>query len=348
MTRRTHTPSGAFKRYTETAYYTTKFYDLVPWLDASLFSKVNAMHASAARKVRGVAPERRAERVEKVLGLVPLERKALTRLDTALLDNLEKLKRTQFAGLNYDAYERYAASDVVFSQLDMVMTGMAFFGSFVMVPTIYGGSRCSERGLAAFVHVWRVFGHYLGIEDRLNVAKFDGDLPRLERLLRELTMNLVVPGLLNPSLEGITMSKTVAKAYGVDYHVMMYDHCYAHGIELEDLWAEFSIGQKVNYYFQRLVTEWAVPLAAATAATLTNGAIRAVLELLFGIVSGKAKAKTAAKGPVGGCPLEKMLLKKRPQQVSAASSEASSSSSSSPCLLEKMVLGGKPAVAAAA
>lgn len=73
--------------------------------------------------------------------------------------------------VSIDSLLRYvASSDRVFSQFDMSMVLLAFFGSYVLYPKSYGGRFNSERDLKAFAHTWRVFGYYCGIEVRRKIS----------------------------------------------------------------------------------------------------------------------------------------------------------------------------------
>ena len=42
----------------------------------------------------------------------------------------------------------------------------AFFASLVGFPKDFGAGSCSRESLEDFLHLWRVIGHYLSVEDR--------------------------------------------------------------------------------------------------------------------------------------------------------------------------------------
>lgn len=52
------------------------------------------------------------------------------------------------------------------SQKDMAFTQFGFMGYAVTNPEYLGIYNAKEEDFEAFIHVWRVIGHLMGIEDR--------------------------------------------------------------------------------------------------------------------------------------------------------------------------------------
>ncbi|XP_023341836.1 uncharacterized protein LOC111711671 isoform X2 [Eurytemora carolleeae] len=65
----------------------------------------------------------------------------------------------------YPEYEYFVNNKLKFTQFDMVLVQIAFFGGVLLYPEWYGFNGSDEE-LRGFLHVWRVFGYYLGITDR--------------------------------------------------------------------------------------------------------------------------------------------------------------------------------------
>ena len=60
----------------------------------------------------------------------------------------------------------------------------------------------------------------MGVEDVANLVK--DDLIRTECLLWDIGYFIIVPAILHLDPTSIIMGKNAAKAFGVDYHVVMY------------------------------------------------------------------------------------------------------------------------------
>lgn len=52
------------------------------------------------------------------------------------------------------------------SQKDMALTQVGFIGISIVRSKFVGIHEATEEELRAFIHVWRVLGHLLGIEDK--------------------------------------------------------------------------------------------------------------------------------------------------------------------------------------
>ncbi len=79
--------------------------------------------------------------------------------------------------------------------------------------------------MESFLHFWRVIGYYLGLDDRFNLAS-RSSLSETRALLLEVGLQIVAPCMFNLSPVSIHMSKVVCKGYGIDYHQVIYSHCY--------------------------------------------------------------------------------------------------------------------------
>lgn len=52
------------------------------------------------------------------------------------------------------------------SQKDMALTQLGFMGFSIARPKFFGIYNTTDEEWKAFIHVWRVIGYLLGIEDR--------------------------------------------------------------------------------------------------------------------------------------------------------------------------------------
>jgi len=59
-------------------------------------------------------------------------------------------------------YRAFVGNPLKFTQFDMVLVQCAFFAAALLYPAHYGCEGADSAELAGFLHVWRVFGYYLG------------------------------------------------------------------------------------------------------------------------------------------------------------------------------------------
>lgn len=254
LTERSETVKKARWRYIDTSYYMTQWYrGPAPWENASYWNMVNTYHKQAANKLCEMTKEQRSSRAQEVVeNLNPDEKMQINDLDKALLNNLRHIRENGIQ--TFPVYERYMKSHLLFSQFDMALVQMAFFASIIVFPRQFGADGCSDKSITSFLHFWRVMGYYLGVEDRFNVAK--GRLEETRNLLRQIGEQLVIPSMLHLNEISVHMAKCVCQGYGVDYPLIVYSHCYAHGLELKQLWAHFTWWQKMTYWWRRFFVEW--------------------------------------------------------------------------------------------
>ena len=224
-----------------------------PWEDDSMYKIVNGYHKSAANKMRDLSKNERHSKADEVIAQLGNGDKMPTNdpLDHALLESLQNHPNSK---LNHEIYEEYSKNEVVFSQFDMALVHIAFFASVVVFPERFGAGQCSDESFECFLHLWRVIGYYLGVEDQFNAVR--STLSETRKLLLEIGDEVILPSVIHMNATSIHMAKCVTSAYGIDYHLLVYQHCYSHGIELKPLWNKFSVRQKMLYYWRQFFLEW--------------------------------------------------------------------------------------------
>merc|ERR1711994_914253 len=134
-------------------------------------------------------------------------------------------RNTRFKDKKVELYHRYVSSEVAFSQMDMALVQAAFFASFTAFPDHFGAQHASDEELCAFVHVWRVIGYYLGLEDQYNLARLE-TIEETRSLLIALGNEYVIPVFLHLDTISLHMLKTFSEGFNIDYHIAMYRHAY--------------------------------------------------------------------------------------------------------------------------
>ena len=213
---------------------------------------VNKYHQDAAKLCRNFSRDERREKAVLILEKLPSQRTVQRKveLDNVLYRNLSEIKETRFKNKKFELFHRYINSEVAFSQMDMAMVQAAFFASFTAFPNDFGARHASNEELAAFVHVWRVIGYYLGLKDEYNLARLE-TIDKTRELLIELGNEFVIPAFLELDSISLHMLKSFSAGFNIDYHIAMYRHAYAHGYELKLLWKHFTVKQKLMYYVSK-------------------------------------------------------------------------------------------------
>ena len=94
----------------------------------------------------------------------------------------------------------------------------------------------------------------MGVNDAANLVKDCDDKTR--RLLLDIGNFIIIPAFLHIDKMSIIMGKNVAKGLGIDYHVMIYLATEGYGIPLTDLWSNFSLIQKLKYFWSKFLFEF--------------------------------------------------------------------------------------------
>ena len=70
--------------------------------------------------------------------ILPEKDLKLVKLDYVMLENIQRIKKTKFQDVNFQAYETFVNSELFFTQFDMALVQSAFFASLITFPKEYG------------------------------------------------------------------------------------------------------------------------------------------------------------------------------------------------------------------
>lgn len=91
------------------------------------------------------------------------------------------------------------------SQKDMALTQFGFMGFQIIRAKLLGVYNATEEEWRAFIHLWRVVGHIMGIEDRFNICK--GSVEETKAICEKLVDRVFIPHFKQNDPECIEMSK---------------------------------------------------------------------------------------------------------------------------------------------
>lgn len=245
---------AALMRYMETGKHIYgRWYRGKPWEDASSAANslkiVNKMHKHVADMIEAAGDSFEEKiNVEFDGCLVEGEQAKI------LKEELTELKKTHAMP---DEYFSYINCKQAFSQFDMTLVQAAFFAAVMLYPEHYGAKTATSQELEGFIHVWRVFGYYMGISDSNNAAHFG-----LERGVvagNEVMEKILKPCMLNVNEQSMIMAQKIF-SNPLNYYVWVYRNYKMVGFKLDKLWASFTWRQCSLYYTRLLFFDYLYPL----------------------------------------------------------------------------------------
>jgi len=256
----------ALVRYRDTALHIFyNWYRSKPWKEktpaSGSFTVVNKMHGHVANKIREAGETFEQAVKEKSVDSIHDPQARI------LFSDLNNLKQEYLVGIHGGAYEHdqpfpkeyycFVDNNKKFTQFDMFLVQCSFFGGVLLYPSWYGCARATDEELLGFLHVWRVFGYYLGIHDRYNGAQFGVEWTRS---LGFLALDKVVkPCCLNIQNQTIHLGQKIFRD-PCNYYVWVYRNYYMMDIELRELWQSFSWKQLYYYYARYMFTAYIYPI----------------------------------------------------------------------------------------
>lgn len=197
-TRRSDTARKAAKRYLSTALRVLSWYEEDIWDKNSVAHKniqvVRAYHKNTVKRMVN-EPKEELERKSKLKNVVPT-----TDIKCQSLGVLQE----DFKGA-CPFWVEATKSDVIINQAEMSFTLFGFMGLVILYPEKLGIVGVTEEELDGFVHLWRVLGHLLGIEDRFNMCQ--GSFDQVKRRCQQIVDKLFIPNLPNLNEEWEHMSR---------------------------------------------------------------------------------------------------------------------------------------------
>ncbi|XP_039289227.1 uncharacterized protein LOC111064063 isoform X2 [Nilaparvata lugens] len=239
------TPYTAFRRYLSTAV------KVKSWFETDLFTEgtvghqsirtVNAMHAQVSRALNDAIscfPPPPTSPAQSCCAVAPIMRSA------AHLAQASSVRRRQ------------PVRPVVYlSQCSLSVTQWGFVGLVVTYPDQFGAGNASEEELEGFLHLWRVIGYLLGIEDRFNFC--DGTLEEVRDRSRSLTTHWVIPELGRVSDEWEHYCRCMCRGVSfyvrdVSFEVVLAYLCWTLNVNLPQLQATLTWVQYFRLQFFKL------------------------------------------------------------------------------------------------
>jgi hypothetical protein len=116
----------------------------------------------------------------------------------------------------------------------------------------FGAGSCSDQSMEGFLHMWRVIGYYLGVQDKYNIVR--PTLSETRSLLMEIGHLVIIPSMINLNKTSLHMAKCICRAYNIDYHLSIYIHCYGCALII-NIFSSKTIFT-LSFLFQLMVLNW--------------------------------------------------------------------------------------------
>jgi len=245
---------AAMVRYMDTARHVFgSWYTSKPWEEGSRaarsFKTVNSMHKHVADMVTSAG-----DSFEDKVHLVFTDSGVDDEQAVIMKEELGRIKQSYQLSSEYSAYIN---SGNYFSQFDMTLVQAAFFAAVLIYPNHYGSKFATKQELEGFVHVWRVFGYYLGLSEENNAAQFD--IERTVVVGKEVIELILKPCMLNVSDQSIILAQKIF-SNPQNYFVWVYRNYRMVGFNLDKLWKSFNWKQRCLYYWRSIFLDFIYPL----------------------------------------------------------------------------------------
>lgn len=213
LSRQSHTPYLAFKRYVSTVRRITNWMTEDPWTKGTTAHRgiqvVRRMHRAIRLKLCEYSNEE-IDAACKMLNPQCPDRKMI-------LDD--------FSSCPYASVEKgclhLSIKPTGFNQADMAATQFAFVGLIVLYPHEFG-IHLSDEDLETFCHVWRSIGYLLGMKDEFNYCS--GSLEEIKQQTRDFINIWMKPYFRQVTPEWEHMMRCIVDGFGTAglNHVMEF------------------------------------------------------------------------------------------------------------------------------
>ncbi|KAL1512480.1 hypothetical protein ABEB36_002065 [Hypothenemus hampei] len=146
------------------------------------------------------------------------------------------------------------------SQKDMALTQFGFMGYQMIKKDYFGIYNGNDEDWKAFLHLWRVVGHLLGIEDRFNICR--GSLDETRAICQKLLERVFIPHIQKNDPEFLYMSRILVEGLWALQPVLNFNVilCMLHvffyeGVNNTDLpeYKKLAVWEKCLFYFVKAV-----------------------------------------------------------------------------------------------
>lgn len=245
--RNSSTPFTSYKRYLSTVLRVKSWFEDDIWDKNSTGYKnlraVRAMHLNVSNKINSESKERLNAKLKK---------------EDALWCPLNEDLRNDFKSLCpvfHCSPECFRDRRIYVNQCEMSLTQFGFFGLMILFPGKFGAGNASKEELEGFVHVWRVLGYYLGIEDKFNFCQ--GSMEEIKSRCINVIDYWFKPNLSSVSQEWEHMSRCLTEGVsyyvsGVSFEVSMSYLCWVLGVDAPKLHSSLTWRQYILFGFTRL------------------------------------------------------------------------------------------------
>ncbi|XP_011692192.1 PREDICTED: uncharacterized protein LOC105452613 [Wasmannia auropunctata] len=210
-----HTPYLAFKRYTANLQQFIKWYDGEPWIEGTAAYKgmqfSRRMHLIIQSKLCNLDHEQINNESKIAKPWCP-DRELILK-DFAAVCPLEKDGQRPYVLIDKLPYKPKGMNNA-----DLAGTQCCFISLALLHPQKIGVHNATDEDIEAFCHMWRCYGYYLGMEDEHNFCR--GSLEEIKQRARDLYQYWVLPNLKEVTPEWEHMTRCFIES--INYFPLMY------------------------------------------------------------------------------------------------------------------------------
>lgn len=261
LTKKSHTPYSALKRYVSTGERVRNWMTEDPWTEGT---KANKDMQTVRRMHRAVR--------KKILELDYDEIDALSAIRDPYCPALPIIQK-DFSNLMCPASMDYRLYRCSFSypdrpksinQLDMSLTAFGFMGFIILYPHEFGICSKSDEDLENFCHLWRSISYLLGVNDEANFCR--GSLDDVKQRGRQYIQYYVKPSFVNIHHQWEHMLRCIFQGFSYVFVLPTFEIALLRvadiiNIEMPNLYASLSYIDWIRYLFEKYIMPYVLRFA---------------------------------------------------------------------------------------
>lgn len=265
FTEKSHTPFLAHKRYLSTALRVKSWYETDFWQPATTgyenLVAVKSLHLNVSKRLSELSADEIQKRcnLEKKLGNGEYDGNGV-----GMLCPLQRILKADFGKHAHDVIPDIIckinannAQRIYLNQSEMSMTQFGFFGLMLVYPEKFGARNATEDELECFVHMWRLLGYLLGIQDEYNFC--DGDLATVTIRSKQFIEHVMKPMILHVTKDWEHMARCAFQGIEkftklrINFESTMLYFCWILDIPTPKLFEFLSWKELIMFHFTKFV-----------------------------------------------------------------------------------------------
>ncbi|XP_029163123.1 uncharacterized protein LOC114934610 [Nylanderia fulva] len=257
-----HTIELGLKRYESTGKRIMSWYRGEPWVKGTEAYKnmqtTHKLHLMMRKKLCQMDNEQ-IDAAAKIAELYRSDREILLE-DFATACPLEKIGQRPYIAISESPHKPKGINN-----MDLAAVQAGFIGLFLVRPQDIGVHNATDQDIEAFCHMWRCYGHYLGLEDEYNFCR--GSFEEIKQRAQDFYKYWITSNFKNVSPEWEHMTRCVIEPIHLHTFLYMpYKTMLLIALDLLDLnmprlYTSLSYSEWIAYKIYKFILQYALKLS---------------------------------------------------------------------------------------